>query len=450
MVQNTFTLVPTAAALATAPRALPNQPMTSKQVVKAYKAAHRKPRLSRAEQRRQDQAEIARIRREQEAERKALEKEKASVKAKAARQKKKDEEAAKREERRRNGLPLVDVTASQGVLTALFKPRKVVKPMDTVQEERTASPEPVADPAPESENHSTGRDEPDEDKAAKDKADDSKPDDGYSENPPSPKMNPPLEQVHSRLPSPHHAQPPTTTSPKHASPTTNPPNQLDDLDDLLDSDWDALEAIDLDAMQPPPPAKVPPEAPAGEAVLACGSKPEPPSLPERKRPVESRYEEDLGIAKKPRFSSPRPQPPPLSTQYILYEFDDLFPTASQQLRELEETVPSPPPAPQTSMPPPKPVLQPSPHRQKSSSPATPARRKRFFTDTGSQERWATALHKSRCSAQLDHWRRKDRVEEPDVGKENIPPPAPLPPPPASQESEFGGGWLDDAPLDFDL
>lgn len=109
--QQTFTLVPPAGSTARSP--VPVRPMTTKQVVKAHKETHRRPRVSRAEQLRQDRAELERIRKEQE-------KEKASVKARAARQKKKEEEQARLEEKKRNGLPLVDVTASQNVLTSLF------------------------------------------------------------------------------------------------------------------------------------------------------------------------------------------------------------------------------------------------------------------------------------------------------------------------------------------
>lgn len=83
--------------------------MTSKQVQKAYKAANRGPKLSRAEQRRQEKAEQERIRKE-------FEKEKAAAKARAAREKKKEKEKVEREEKRRRGEPTVRVRPSQDTI----------------------------------------------------------------------------------------------------------------------------------------------------------------------------------------------------------------------------------------------------------------------------------------------------------------------------------------------
>ncbi|CAM1509787.1 Fc.00g001220.m01.CDS01 [Cosmosporella sp. VM-42] len=118
-VQNTFTLIPQFPGRANTPERgqTPIRPMTSKQVQKAYKAANRAPRMSRAEQRKQEKAEQERIRKE-------FEKEKAAAKAKAVREKKKAKEAAEREVKKKKGLPTVTVNPSQDTIAWFVRGKK--------------------------------------------------------------------------------------------------------------------------------------------------------------------------------------------------------------------------------------------------------------------------------------------------------------------------------------
>lgn len=117
--------------------------MTSKQVQKAYKAATRAPRISRAEARRQEKLEQERIRKE-------FEKDKAAAKARALREKKKDREAAEREVKKKKGLPLVRVRPSQDTIAWFVRGNGVGRKRDSggrsllaVEEE----PEPVEEMA---------------------------------------------------------------------------------------------------------------------------------------------------------------------------------------------------------------------------------------------------------------------------------------------------------------
>ncbi|CAD6449405.1 e8026841-231e-407d-8ab1-5ac0bd0a6985 [Sclerotinia trifoliorum] len=75
-----------------------HRPMTSKQAKKAYQKANRTPRITKAEQKRQDAEELAKHR-------KAYEKEQAAAKAKAARDKKAAKALEQKEERKRLGVP---------------------------------------------------------------------------------------------------------------------------------------------------------------------------------------------------------------------------------------------------------------------------------------------------------------------------------------------------------
>ena len=178
----------------------------------------------------------------------------------------------------------------------------------------------------------------------------------------------------------------------------------------------------------------------------------------------TRYEQDLGLGHritpmapppKPRRYSPSPspprQPPPMSTQAILFNFDDYFPSSSQQARELEEEVQDiTPSAPQTHQ-----------HENNnhmplislgSDSPSPPPRR--FFTSSGSHELMSLALHRSRRTAALEELQQRERSRfqagvlaqasrktSPKQGdKENNPPAA-------SQES-YGGDWVDEIALEL--
>ncbi|KAL7903819.1 hypothetical protein GGI35DRAFT_465105 [Trichoderma velutinum] len=109
-----------------------------------------------------------------------------------------------------------------------------------------------------------------------------------------------------------------------------------------------------------------------------------------------------------------PQAPPLSTQQILFNMDDFFPTSSQQAAELEEeetTFISQPlqscsiPRPQA----PSPILEKDlpPPATASSSPEPP---KPFFTSSGSNERLAVALLRSRRTAEQEEEQRRRALQ----------------------------------------
>jgi hypothetical protein len=90
--------------------------MTSKAAKKAYAQANRGPRVSRAEQRRREAAEL-------EAQKKEYERERAAAKAKAAREKKALKANVEREERRKLGLPEPNrfVRASQPTISRFVR-----------------------------------------------------------------------------------------------------------------------------------------------------------------------------------------------------------------------------------------------------------------------------------------------------------------------------------------
>lgn len=122
-VQNTFTVVPNAppgindirdGGAGSSNARMSRPPMTTKQVKKAYQKATRGPKLSKAEQRRQDLFEQDRIRKE-------FEKERNQARARAARDRKKEKEEQARAERKKKGLPLVDVRPSQDTIARFIR-----------------------------------------------------------------------------------------------------------------------------------------------------------------------------------------------------------------------------------------------------------------------------------------------------------------------------------------
>jgi hypothetical protein len=109
--------------------------MTSKAAKKAYAQANRAPRVSRAEQRRREAAEL-------EAQKKEYERERAATKAKAAREKKALKANADREERRKQGLPEPNrfVRASQPTISRFVRGEGVKRTreqMESVMEEES-------------------------------------------------------------------------------------------------------------------------------------------------------------------------------------------------------------------------------------------------------------------------------------------------------------------------
>ncbi|KAI9054313.1 hypothetical protein LZ554_001480 [Drepanopeziza brunnea f. sp. 'monogermtubi'] len=110
--QRTFDLVPTTLVKSNGNR----KPMTSKAAKKAYQQANRGPKITRAEQRKRDAAEL-------EAQRKEYEKEKAAARAKAAREKKAARVNAEKEARKKKGLPEPSkfVRASQPTISRFIR-----------------------------------------------------------------------------------------------------------------------------------------------------------------------------------------------------------------------------------------------------------------------------------------------------------------------------------------
>ncbi|KAI0182717.1 hypothetical protein EV127DRAFT_302013, partial [Xylaria flabelliformis] len=122
-VQNTFSIIPDLPSAingnlhggADGSNARTNRPpMTTKQVKKAYQKANKGPKLSKAEQRRQELFEQDRIRKE-------FEKEKNQARARAARDKKKEKEERERAEKKKKGLPLVNVRPSQDTIARFVR-----------------------------------------------------------------------------------------------------------------------------------------------------------------------------------------------------------------------------------------------------------------------------------------------------------------------------------------
>ncbi|KAK8004316.1 hypothetical protein PG989_004035 [Apiospora arundinis] len=122
-------------------------PMTTKQAKKLYKAATKAPKLSKAEQRRQDLMEQDRIRRE-------FEKERNQARAKTARDKKKEKEEKEKAEKKKKGLPLKEVHPSQDTLARFMRP---LKPPKKVEEK----PRPPPSPSPPSPPQTAPDDESD-------------------------------------------------------------------------------------------------------------------------------------------------------------------------------------------------------------------------------------------------------------------------------------------------
>lgn len=115
-VQQTFSLIPElpSALHSGEDGRVSRPPMTTKQAKKAYKAKNKEPKLSKAEQRRQDLMEQDRIRRE-------LEKERNQARTKTARDKRKEKEEKEKSDKKKKGLPLVEVHPSQDTLARFMR-----------------------------------------------------------------------------------------------------------------------------------------------------------------------------------------------------------------------------------------------------------------------------------------------------------------------------------------
>ncbi|KAF6843340.1 hypothetical protein CMUS01_02170 [Colletotrichum musicola] len=119
--QNTFTVISNGASRGGAPS---KPPMTSKQAQKLYKKANKAPRMSKAEQRKWEKERQEEIRKE-------LEKERAAVKARAARERKKAKDEEARENRRRAGQPLIDCRPSQDTIARFVRGNGTNKKRDS-------------------------------------------------------------------------------------------------------------------------------------------------------------------------------------------------------------------------------------------------------------------------------------------------------------------------------
>ncbi|UKZ53086.1 hypothetical protein TrVGV298_006874 [Trichoderma virens] len=479
MVQRTFTVVPPAGPAERTP--VDNRPMTSKQVRKAYRQANRVPRVSRAEQLRQERAEQERIRKE-------FEKEKAALKAKTLREKKRAKEQAEREEKRKKGLPLVNVRPSQdtiarfvrgngsGIKRDLKGQTAVTTLVEPIVEEAEEDDDDV--PSPKRLCNQEQQKEEDFDEAEEEGEDvtfaveesstkaDTLPEeneqipeddflDGFeilsddeisklSFNQVAPKSSvsntkdclhagPDAAPEEEEKGHSHHE----TTLLKPDSPISikNPKSTTLEEFDLISDDEDDLEqemlALD-DALNS---QKQPSKEPMKQPVLEESQKP---------ARTATGYELDLGLAaglsneisretrsekhNQARLMPPppipavpqhsrspispvamKPQAPPLSTQQILFNMDDFFPTSSQQAAELEEeetTFISQPikssSIPKPQVPSPAPEKDALPPGTASSSPEPP---KPFFTSSGSNERLAVALLRSRRTAEREEEQR---------------------------------------------
>lgn len=220
------------------------------------------------------------------------------------------------------------------------------------------------------------------------------------------------------------------------------------MEDELDEDFEEdlalciLEDIEAAMEMPKPNTSHAPQTAPGPSSKPNSAVPAP-SVDNIKLPALNRYAEDLGLHRpasptfvKPplpkyysrheeaRSSSPPRQEPPMSTQTILYNLDDFFPSSSQQARELEEDLDNDDLMPSAALnlapiaedeeeefedaglekspeQPRLPVLNPAPD-----SPPPPPRR--FFTSSGSHERMCLALQRSRRTAALEQIQQRER------------------------------------------
>ncbi|KAH8679233.1 hypothetical protein BGZ61DRAFT_456927, partial [Ilyonectria robusta] len=414
--QRTFTLIPQHPGRNESPEHQPPAArMTSRQVQKAYKAANRAPRMSRAERIKQEKAEQERIRKE-------FEKEKASAKARAAREKKKGKELAEREEKRKKGLPTVSVRPSQDTIAWFVRGNGTAKKRDSEGRGVGASetPEPVT-PCP-ARGLKLGNIVEEEEEEEKDEAEE-------AAEPKIPDANTEVEAE---------AEVEVETDAKGEAEVEAPEQAMDDLDNLddlndlgdLDEDFEedlALELLhDVEASVKKEPIKKPEQN--GQQDSPALQRTTTPTMIRDPNPT-TRYEQDLGLQRQPRTETPRPKPPlaepvhhrpspspspprqepPMSTQAILFNFDDFFPSSSQQARELEEEIATQQEStardaaqtkPEQLQPPPEPSL-PEPIVD---SPSPPPRR--FFTSSGSHELMSLALHRSRRTAALEQIQRE--------------------------------------------
>ncbi|KAG5665797.1 hypothetical protein KAF25_009922 [Fusarium avenaceum] len=454
MGQRTFTLIPQFPGRAVSPDRPPLRPMTSKQVRKEYKAANKGPKLTRAEAWKQEKAEQERIRKE-------FEREKAAAKAKVLRDKKKEKELAEKEVKRKKRLPLVNVRPSQETISWFVRGNGTTKKRDACGKdvEKTDATTNDNDDTPE-ETTSASKDEPEQPATKIPKLDNiqEEDEDSFDTGMDALVQNEPLRLS---MESPNDENPQEVANegrmehieqlPTEFTSGLSPPKQpvpefeLEGMEDELDADFEEDFALgileDIEAAM----GKSKPNE-SHKLETACAASPKPnspipePLLDDTRKPIPNRYAEDLGLHRpqpvsldkpptlqepqinlKPPSPSPPRQEPPMSTQAILFNLDDFFPSSTQQARELEEDpdddlLPSAPlhlapiteeeefsdeepekSVEQNTLPVLDPVLD---------SPPPPPRR--FFTSSGSHERMCLAVQRSRRTAALEKIQQRER------------------------------------------
>ncbi|TWU76130.1 hypothetical protein ED733_007933 [Metarhizium rileyi] len=273
--QRTFTVIPTAAAPLQAQHV---RPMTTKQVRKAYKASTKTLPASRAERIKQERAEQERIRRE-------LEKEKAAAKARAAREKKREKEVKEREHRKRLGMPLLNVRPSQDTISRFARGNGSGKKRD-VGGRALEGVGKVHDDAGEADNVEELR----QDKSNFDKRE--------------------LDLI--------------------------PEEDESELEKLLDTITNSTSGREAQAKAAPK---------EDDATLSENHQPQPQTPPIKRSFTRPRTPlEDTRPRHRPYQTNPHPvyspppvlQQPPVSTQAILGNLNDFFPSSSQQALELQD------------------------------------------------------------------------------------------------------------------
>ncbi|KAF5236361.1 hypothetical protein FANTH_11313 [Fusarium anthophilum] len=450
MGQRTFTVIPKFPGRADSPDKPPLRPMTSKQVRSAYKAANKGPKLTREESRRQERAEQERIRKE-------FEREKAAAKAKVARDKKKEKELAEKEAKRKKGLPLVNVRPSQETISWFVRGNGTSKKRDAqgndIKDDNAMANESNAD----TKEAISNEEQPRQPATKAQKLDDIQEDDeeisdaaldAIVEDLPEPLRESPKPQSPEGKKETNAEQTEQTAALVASETALEKPSmpgiELEGLEDELDADFE--EDMALGILEDIEAAMGNPKSNMNHGVQkTCNITHE--EAPATKQPLEAprngipnRYAEDLGLKRpdppfsfakpplpqhnlEPRSPSPPHQEPPMSTQAILFNLDDFFPSSSQQVRELEEeldegVMPSAPlhltpiaeedeesfdegldkSSDQTPLPP----LEPT-----SDSPPPPPRR--FFTSSGSHERMCLAIQRSRRTAALEKIQQRERA-----------------------------------------
>ncbi|KAG5942357.1 hypothetical protein E4U59_001160 [Claviceps monticola] len=382
-VQRTFTIVPPSANTRGVnllhQSAQHVRPMTSKQAQKAYKDATRGPPISRAEQRERDRAEQERIRKE-------FEKEKATAKARLARERKKEKENAEREKKKKKGMPLVSVRPSQDTIARFVRGNGSGK-------KRTCGGGTVGE----------GSDA----------------DGGGVKEVSAPKGR---AEEQFALPDAENGAPELDLIEEEEGDIES------GLEELLDAiSREQCEAKHRKLNEDEKPHKSGPTSPSGSSsreprkeetdAVSSPSNP-PPSLPACNRPrtphtSQASPKETTNPAQEPEsIAVPQQTPPspllPMSTQTILGNLDDFFPSPSQQARELQDDSD---PDLYTSTPC-KGARQESPRLPDQAPEASsPPSRRRFFTPSGTNELISLAIQRSRRMVALHEIQQQEKQQQ---------------------------------------